>query len=212
MTAGSTSSGALERRSFLKRALAIAAGGAFGTLLGKPREASAGTDPYLGEIMMFGGNFAPQGWALCNGQLMAISQNPALFQVLGATYGGDGVTTFALPDLRGRAPIHAGQGPTLSNRVLGEQGGEEAHTLTLAEMPAHTHAVNAHSGDGTSPSPAGLLLARDPSGVPHYGSGADATLAPGAIGTAGNSQAHLNMQPYLVINFCISLQGVFPQP
>src|SRR5262249_54103047 len=200
----------LKRRSFLKRAFAIAAGGAAGTLLARPEEAQAGTDPYLGEIMMFAGNFAPRGWAVCNGQLMAIASNQALFQIIGTTYGGDGQTTFALPDLGGRAPIHSGQGPGLSNRVLGERGGEETHALTVSEMPAHTHTVNVHSGHGTSPSPVGLLPARDPSGVPHYGSSADAALALEAIGNAGGSQSHPNMQPYLVISFCIALEGVAP--
>jgi microcystin-dependent protein len=201
---------ASDRRGFLKRMLAVVAGGAAAGTLLAPGEAEAGVDPFVGEIMLFAGNYAPRGWALCNGQLLPINQNQALFALLGTTYGGNGVTTFALPDLRGRVPMHAGQGPGLSNRLLGEQAGAETHTLTVAEMPAHSHAASARAGNGTSASPGGLLPARDPAGTPHYGSGPDTTLAPEAIGVAGGSQPHENMQPYLVINYCIALQGVFP--
>lgn len=205
--------GPATRRSFLKRMLGLVAGGAAlgaGSLLPRGEAEAAATDPYLGEIMLFAGNYAPRGWARCDGQLLPINQNQALFSLLGTTYGGNGVTTFALPDLRGRAPIHAGQGPGLTDRPLGEQGGEESHTLTQAEMPLHTHPARARSGNGTSASPAGLLPARDPSGTPHYGAGADVTLALDAIGAAGGDQPHNNMQPYLTVTFCICLAGVFP--
>ena len=155
---------ALERRSFLKRLIGLAAGGiGVGTLVAKPDVAEAAYEPFIGEIMLFAGNFAPRNWALCNGQILSIAQNTALFSILGTTYGGNGQTTFALPDLRGRVPIHAGQGPGLTNRTLGENGGEEAHVLTSAEMPMHTHGAVVTSSNGTSASPAGLLPARDPS-------------------------------------------------
>jgi microcystin-dependent protein len=190
----------------------LAAGAGVGTLVTRPEEAAAGTNPYLGEIMLFAGATPPSGWALCNGQLLSIAQNMALFQLIGTTYGGNGTTTFALPDLRGRAPIHAGQGPGLSNRVLGDSGGEESHQLTVPEMPAHSHAARARSGNGTSAIPTGLVPARDPSGTPHYGASPDVTLAAGAIGTAGGGQPHNNMQPYLVITYCIALTGAAPTP
>ena len=212
-TAGSdpTTDPSLERRNFLKRILAVAAGGITFASFGRKAEAgTAGIEPFLGEIMMFAGNFAPRGWALCNGQLLPIAQNTALFSLLGTTYGGNGQTTFALPDLRGRAPIHVGQGPGLSDRVLGQYGGEETHTLTWNEMPNHSHPAYAHAENGTSDTPTGLLPARNPAGVPQYAAGADVTMSPEAIGNAGGGQPHDNMQPYLVINFCIALQGVFP--
>jgi microcystin-dependent protein len=201
----------IERRGLLKKALAVVAGGiALGTVF-RPAEAdTASVDPYLGEIMLFAGTYVPRGWAACNGQLLSIVQNQALFGLLGTRYGGNGVTTFALPDLRGRVPIHAGQGQGLSDRAVGDFGGAEAHTLTTAELPAHTHAALAHDGLGTSASPVGLLPAQDGSGVPHYGSGADAALASNAIGFAGGDQPHNNMQPYLTILYCISLQGPYP--
>jgi microcystin-dependent protein len=204
-----------DRRGFLKRLLGLAAGGAAvalgGTALTRGRAEASAIDPYLGEIMLFAGSYAPRGWAPCNGQLLPINQNQGLFSLLGTYYGGNGQTTFALPDLRGRAPIHVGQGPGLTDRTLGEQGGEETHLLTVEEMPAHTHLASAYSGNGTSASPAGLLPARDPSGTPHYGAGADVTLSPGAIGVTGGNQAHNNMQPFLALTFCICVQGVFPQ-
>ena len=126
------------------------------------------TLPYIGEIMLFAGNFAPQGWAMCDGQILAIAPNQALFSLLGTAYGGNGTTTFALPDLRGRSPLHWGQGAGLSNRVRGEQGGEVDHTLTLAELPAHTHAVRGSASDGTSASPAGTYIARNAASIPLY--------------------------------------------
>lgn len=147
--------------------------------------------------------FAPKGWALCNGQLLPINQNQALFSLLGTTYGGDGRVNFALPDLRGRTPIHTGQGHT-----LGERGGEQAHTLSIAELPVHTHAYMAQPAAGNQLPAAGALLAqasnvyRTPDNF--------TTLQPGTIGNVGGSQAHLNMEPFLVLTFCIALQGIFP--
>jgi microcystin-dependent protein len=202
---------AIERRGLLKKALAVLAGGvALGSVFGRAEAEPAAVDPYLGEIMLFAGNFVPRGWAACNGQLLPINQNQALFALLGTRFGGNGVTTFALPDLRGRVPIHAGQGPGLSDRLVGDFGGEESHTLTAVEMPAHNHPAFAHDGMGTSASPVGLLPAQDPSGVPHYGTAADALLAGNAIGAAGGGQPHDNMQPFLVITYLISMQGSFP--
>lgn len=200
----------LPRRGFLAKAGAALAGLA---LLGRARRAEAATDglnPFIGEIMMFAGNFAPTGWALCNGQLLSIAQNTALFSLLGTTYGGNGQTTFALPDLRGRAPIHFGQGPGLSNYSQGQLAGEENHTLLATEMPTHTHVARADAANGTSDTPTGMFPARTPGGTPAYGAGSAAQLASTFLATTGGSQPHNNMQPYLVINYCIALTGVFP--
>jgi microcystin-dependent protein len=162
--------------------------------------------PYIAQITLFAGNFAPRGWAFCDGQIMAISQNTALFSLLGTTYGGDGRTTFALPDLRGRAPVHAGSsgGPGLTPRLLGEQGGEEAHTLTQNEMPSHAHGGHASSSDQTTNRPSGAYPARG--GV--YASSQNATTGPGE--QIGGGQPHANMQPYLGLNYIIAVEGIFP--
>lgn len=167
-------------------------------------------DPYIGQIMMFGGNFAPAGWAFCSGQLMPISQNDALFALIGTTYGGDGVQTFALPDLRGRVPIHQG-----AAHVIGEAGGVESVTLTAAQLPVHSHAGgltgNASSKPATDTDPAGRVFA-----VPSDGSNAYAGSSTGILGgglttaSEGGSQPHANMQPYICVNFCIALFGIFP--
>jgi len=160
-------------------------------------------EPFLSEIRLFTFVFAPKGWALCNGQLLPINQNQALFSLLGTTFGGDGRVNFALPDLRGRVPMHEGSGHT-----LGERGGEQAHTLSSAELPAHTHAPGASAADGATPVPAGGVLAAANN---LYGpTGAIAPLNAGTVTSVGGSQAHLNMQPFLTINFCIALQGIFP--
>jgi microcystin-dependent protein len=162
-------------------------------------------EPYLGSIILFAGNFAPRGWAFCNGQLLAISQNTALFSLLGTFYGGDGRTTFALPDLRGRAPIHAGQGPGLSSYDLGELGGVEAVTLISTQMPVHTHSQPATNGEQTTNRPSSALPARG--GV--YSNESDgSTLRP--VSSAGGGQPHQNMQPYLTLNYIIALAGIFP--
>jgi len=171
-------------------------------------------DPFLGEIRMFAGNFAPRGWALCDGQLLPISNNTALFSLLGTTYGGDGRTTFALPDLRGRAPIHAGQGPGLTNKTLGQKGGEETVLLTVNQLPSHTHTaqINADSTVATSDIPKGALPARNAGSTPQYGNTPNTALSANSISinTVGGNQAHPNMQPYITINYIIALQGIYP--
>ena len=165
--------------------------------------------PFIGEIRIFSFNFPPRGWATCSGQLLAISQNQALFSILGTTFGGDGRVTFALPDLRGRTPVHAVGGTT----VLGQQGGVEAVALSANQLPAHTHGVNASGGLATATTPAGnVMAAKARFGADVYTTAAaDTLLAPGAVGAAGaTGQAHDNMQPSLVMNPCIALFGVFP--
>src|SRR5947209_15206465 len=162
-------------------------------------------DPFLSEIRIMSFTFAPRGWALCNGQLLPINQNQALFSLLGTTYGGDGRVNFALPDLRARVPIHMGNGHT-----LGERAGEQAHTLSSAEMPAHNHLVNASSAPGNDPNPGAHLLASPLNQSYRALDAALVSLVPASIGNIGGSQAHLNMQPFLTLNFCIALQGLFP--
>jgi microcystin-dependent protein len=160
-------------------------------------------EPFLSEIRIFSFDFAPKGWALCNGQLLPINQNQALFSLLGTTFGGDGRVNFGLPDQRGRVPIHVGSGHT-----LGERGGEQAHTISIAELPTHTHVANANSGNATTPIPGGNLLA---AGNNFYAPATNLlSLSPTSVTNVGGSQAHLNMQPFLVLNFCIALQGIFP--
>lgn len=167
------------------------------------------SEPFLAEIRMVGFNFAPRGWALCDGQILPINQNQALYSLLGTTYGGDGRTSFALPDLRGRAPIHVGQSDSGVSYREGQEGGEETHTLSTNEMPNHVHSVNASGSAGDAPIPGGHLLANVPANL-YRAPGNQTGFAPGTIGNAGGSQAHQNMQPYLVLNFCIALQGLFP--
>ncbi|HEX8650777.1 MAG TPA: tail fiber protein [Pyrinomonadaceae bacterium] len=162
-------------------------------------------EPFLSEIRLMSFVFAPKGWALCNGQLLPINQNQALFSLLGTTFGGDGRVNFALPDLRGRTPIHVGSG-----HILGERGGEQAHTLSIAELPTHVHVANAQSANATSPFPTGNLFA-SMSNL-YTAPGNLTSLSPTTIANVGGSQAHLNMQPFLTISFCIALQGIFPSP
>jgi microcystin-dependent protein len=161
-------------------------------------------EPFLAEIRLMSFDFAPKGWAMCNGQLLPINQNQALFSLLGTTFGGDGRVNFGLPDLRGRVPIHMGQGHT-----LGERGGEQGHTLSIAELPMHNHVARGSSTTtGGVADPTGAFLG---GGNNVYASGgATATLRPDALTNVGGSQAHLNMQPFLTISFCIALQGIFP--
>jgi microcystin-dependent protein len=163
-------------------------------------------EPFLSEIRIMSFVFPPRGWALCNGQLLPINQNQALFSLLGTTFGGDGRVNFALPDNRGRTPIHVGSGHT-----LGERAGEQAHTLSIAELPTHTHVVNATTATGNTPLPTGNLLADSPSQL--YAAPTNLVpLSPSTVANVGGSQAHLNMQPFLTLSFCIALQGIFPSP
>jgi microcystin-dependent protein len=169
------------------------------------------SDPFVAEIRIFPFDFAPKGWAFCDGQLLSISQNTALFSLLGTTYGGDGKSNFALPDLQGRAPMHPGQGPGLSLRDLGESAGVETVTLLDSEMPAHTHAVQATNDVASVPGPGGNVWAQavsDQGGFPYYHTIGNTPMAP--LPFAGGSLPHNNMHPYLTFNFCIALQGVFP--
>ena len=164
-------------------------------------------EPFLSEIRIMSFVFPPKGWALCNGQLLPINQNQGLFSLLGTTFGGDGRVNFALPDLRGRTPIHVG-----SSHTLGERGGEQAHTLSIAELPTHTHVLNATSNAGSQILPGGNLLATSNIPLYHQADGNLAAMAPGTVANVGGSQAHLNMQPFLTLSFCIALQGIFPSP
>ncbi len=171
---------------------------------------SGGPQPYLGSIIMVGFNFAPTSWMQCNGQLLPIVQYDALFTLLGTTYGGDGITTFALPDLRGRIPIHQGQGPGLSSYVLGEIAGVETVTLTTQQLPAHSHALNINSGLGTLSDPSGNYIAQNADGIPACRTTFDGILGVSTIGVTGSSQAHENLQPYLTVTFAIAVEGIFP--
>ena len=163
--------------------------------------------PYVGEIRIFAGNFAPAGWMFCEGQLLPISENETLFQLIGTTYGGDGQETFALPDLRGRLPVHQGNG-----FILAESGGAEEITLTANQIPAHSHPLLAANTLGNDPNPQSNLLAES-SIVSMYQSGAaNAAMAPASVSSVGGSQPHTNFQPYLCVNFIISLFGIFPSP
>jgi microcystin-dependent protein len=167
-------------------------------------------DPFVAEIRIFPFNFAPKGWAWCDGQLLPLSQNTALFSLLGTTYGGDGKSNFALPDLQGRAPMHPGQGPGLSLHDLGETGGSETVSLLESEIPAHSHALTCSQADGISQTPAGELLATGINISQYHTPGALTMLSPSALAPAGGDQPHNNLQPYLTFYFCIALQGVFP--
>jgi microcystin-dependent protein len=168
-------------------------------------------DPFVAEIRIFPFNFAPKGWALCDGQLLPISQNTALFSLLGTTYGGDGKSTFALPDLQGRAPMHSGQGPGLSLHDLGETGGSETVTLLESEIPAHTHSLMSLGAPANRTNPIGNTIARVSGGNAFVTPpAAMASMAPEALPPAGGDQPHNNMQPYLTLNFNIALQGVYP--
>jgi microcystin-dependent protein len=177
------------------------------------------SSPFVAEIRIFGFNFAPIGWALCNGQLLPISQNTALFSLLGTNFGGDGKSTFGLPNLQGNVPIHAGSGPGpgLTQYFIGEVGGEQTHTLLTTEMPAHSHFLNADKGAASSPSPSNALyMAGDFPGNPggavwaYTAQGPNVSLNPQTVGITGSSIPHNNLMPTLTLNFCIAMQGVFP--
>ena len=163
--------------------------------------------PYVGEIRMFAGNFAPAGWMFCEGQLLPISENETLFQLIGTTYGGDGESTFALPDLRGRIPIHQGNG-----FILAETGGAEEITLTVSQIPSHTHAFLASLSPGNASNPQGNVPAQSPQIKPYIEDVTNSNMNASIIGPVGGSQPHTNFQPYLCIDFIISLFGLFPRP
>ena len=164
-------------------------------------------EPFLSEIRIFSFGFAPKGWALCDGQLLPINQNQALFSLLGTTFGGDGRVNFGLPNLQSRTPIHVGSGHT-----LGERGGESAHTLSISEIPTHTHTANATSNNGAVIIPIGNLLAGGTPQLYHAPDNNLTAMNAATVANVGGSQAHLNMQPFLVLNFSIALQGIFPSP
>ncbi|MDF7801039.1 tail fiber protein [Pontiellaceae bacterium B1224] len=166
-------------------------------------------EPFIGEIRMFGGNFAPRNWAFCNGQLLSIASHDALFSLLGTTYGGDGRTTFGLPDLRGRVPLHVGSGPGLTPRPWGQKSGSEQVALSANELPAHTHTLPAYEGFAEQKSPEGHVPAKAGDGEQNFSSmPADTTLH--NTGTAGSGQAHSNVQPFICISFIIALYGIYP--
>jgi len=167
-------------------------------------------DPFIGEIIMFAGNFAPRGWALCDGQLLSIAQNSALFSILGTTYGGDGRTNFGLPDLRGRVAVHQGTGPGLPNIRLGQKGGAVNHTLTQGQLPPHTHTVACSGGAADSDTPVGNFPAVDEGETESWSSQGGQTMSAGMIAGGGNSQNFGIMQPYQAVNFIIALVGTFP--
>lgn len=163
------------------------------------------SQPFIGEIRMFAGNFAPVGWNFCNGAIIPIDQNDALFNLIGTTYGGDGQTTFALPNLQSRVPIHVGPG-----FALGQSGGAETVTLTVSQIPAHSHVPLCNSGSGTQASPAGGMWAAPSTGTIYSNVAPSLAMDPAAVGSSGGSQPHDNMIPFLVVNFILSLFGVFP--
>ncbi len=206
---------ALPRRNFLGRLVAGWTGGALLGGVGRATPARAeaqGSFVYIGEMRMFAGNFAPAGWEFCNGQLLSIFGNETLFNLIGTTYGGDGQETFALPDLRGRAPIHMGTGLDGINYVIGEYGGVEYGTLTVQQIPAHDHSGMASLASGESDDPTGRVPARNAAGVPQYAATSNATLAADALLPVGGASPHNNMQPYTGIHYIISLYGVWPSP
>jgi microcystin-dependent protein len=173
------------------------------------------SEPFIAEIRIFAGNFAPRGWAFCDGQLLPIAQNTALFSLIGTTYGGDGRTTTALPNMQGRAPMHPGRGPGLTARRLGERGGTDAVTLTEAQMAAHTHAANVSLSPGDDDDPqADAVLAAGPTAATLLyapsSTALDGAMAPGALPNQGGGQAHTNLQPFLTLNFIIALVGLYP--
>lgn len=168
------------------------------------------SDPFIGEIRLFAGNFAPRDWAFCEGQLLPISQNNALFSLLGTTYGGDGQTTFGLPDLRGRLPIHAGSGPGLTARQLGSKGGQETVTVRLDQLPSHTHPLQASRDVAHKADPVNNVPGQSPSTHLYYEAAPVLALHPDGINATGGGQAHPNMVPFLCLNFIIALVGIYP--
>jgi microcystin-dependent protein len=168
------------------------------------------SQPFVGEIRMFAGNYAPQGWAFCDGQLLPVSENDALFSLFGTIYGGDGLTTFGLPDLRGRLPIHAGTGPGLSPRTLGAKAGAESVTLTVNELPGHTHPMEGAGRVGSSPNPGGSLPGTTTVFDPYISESPATALNTGVVTSVGGSQSHANVMPFLCVHFIVALFGVYP--
>ena len=181
-------------------------------LLGSTRPACANAEPFLGEVSCGGYNFCPRGWLECNGQILSISQNTALFALLGTNFGGDGKSNFALPDLQGRSMLHQGSGPGLSPRTVGETGGETTHTLSLVEIPGHSHQILAFPGAGNSQSPAKNVWATSSAGIPAYATDSlpRTGMAPDALATAGGGAPVALLKPYLTLKGCIAVQGIFP--
>ncbi len=171
---------------------------------------SGGTEAYIGSIEMVGFNFEPLGWEYCDGQLLSIAAYNSLFTLIGTTYGGNGTTNFAVPDLRGRVPIHFGQGPGLSNYTIGQTGGVENVTLTLPQIPAHTHLISSSSASGNYGTPQNYFPARNADGIASYASSSDVQLNSNSIGTGGSGIEHTNLQPYMAISFVIATEGVYP--
>lgn len=168
------------------------------------------SEPFIAEVRIFASNFAPRGWAFCDGQLLPIAQYTALFSLVGTTYGGDGRTSLGLPDLRGRAAMHPGRGPGLTSRRLGETGGQASVTLTEASLPAHLHRGVATPAEGTEASPAGKAFAQNEAGDSYRSDAPNVSMSGEALAATGGSQAHNNLQPYLVVNFIIALEGIYP--
>lgn len=182
-----------------------------GGILGAPQFARAqATDPFIGQLMVTAATFCPQGWAAANGQILSIAQNTALFALLGTTYGGNGITTFALPDLRGRVSVSTGQGPGLNNYDLGETGGSEGHTLTVTEMPAHTHQAFGSNAIPIGLNPGNLEVATQDRVRMYAPPGAEVAMAPQAIGVTGGNQPFDKRSPFLTLQWCVALEGVFP--
>ncbi|MBS1515128.1 MAG: phage tail protein [Bacteroidetes bacterium] len=214
-----------NRRGFISKALKAVAGSALflsaGKLFAKENKSdekksanglriSAGQDPFIGEVVAFAFPNAPQGYLACNGQILSVASYQNLFALLGVTYGGNGVTTFALPDLRGRVPIGFGQGTGLTNYTLGMTAGTESETLALSHLPAHSHSFSANSDEGDSPDPSMGFPSKYSDGINAYGTSANATLNSGTIIAAGGGQSHSNMQPFLTVNYCIATEGIYP--
>ena len=191
------------------RGLALGAALCAGSMMTAPAPAAA-QEAFIGQIVMFGGNFAPRSWALCDGQLLSIASNSALFAILGTTYGGDGVSTFGLPDLRGRVAIHKGNGPGLSNYALGQKGGAEAVTLTTAQIPSHNHGIKGNDARGNKETPGGNVPAKKARDDDYSDAGPTVDMHPGMVANAGGGGSHPNIQPYLAVNYIIAVQGIFP--
>lgn len=197
---------------FRKTKAAVSAGAIIAgiALTGATTPAKAGAEPFIGEIMMVGYTFCPRSWAEANGQLLPISNNTALFSLFGTTFGGDGRTTFALPDLRGRVPMHVGQGSGLLNRALGQQGGSETNTLTANQLLAHSHSLNGTTAAANAVDPLGNVLANTGRSDTYTTSAPNAQMSSGAIGPTGGGQAVNNVQPFLTIRYCVALNGIYP--